>query len=131
MNATSLIQQIGAAGGRLEIVGEDIRLVRPKGVVIPQSLLQAARDAKRVDDQRSICASLWRLKFPSQWRSRTRRQTARAAGGPRRTTDEFGLANVGWSAPAGQVEKATPEQQRIALKARVARTEDQSRKFLG
>jgi hypothetical protein len=73
------------------------------------------------------------------------------------TADEFGLANVGWSAPsgsrtplagkfeppqtctdgslvidaAGQVEKATPEQQRIALKARVARTEDQSRKFLG
>jgi hypothetical protein len=28
----------------------------------------------RVDDQRSIRASLWRLKFPSQWRSRTRRR---------------------------------------------------------
>ena len=73
------------------------------------------------------------------------------------TADEFGLANVGWSAPsgsrtplagkfeppqtctdgslvidaAGQVVKATPEQQRIALSARVARTEDQSRRPLG
>ena len=73
------------------------------------------------------------------------------------TADEFGLANVGWSAPsgsrtplvgkfeppqtctdgslvidaAGQVVKATPEQQRIALRARVARTEDQSRRPLG
>jgi hypothetical protein len=46
MNAASLIQEIGAAGGRLELHGEDIRLIKPKGVVIPASLVQAARYAK-------------------------------------------------------------------------------------
>jgi hypothetical protein len=46
MSAVALIQEIGALGGRLELEGDAIRLIKPKGVVVPAGLLQAARDAK-------------------------------------------------------------------------------------
>ena len=32
MSAAALIQEIGALGGRLELDGDDIRLIKPKGV---------------------------------------------------------------------------------------------------
>jgi hypothetical protein len=46
MSAAALIQEIGALGGRLELDGDDILLIKPKGVVVPAGLLEAARDAK-------------------------------------------------------------------------------------
>ena len=46
MSAAALIQEIGALGARLELDGDDIRLIKPKGVVVPAGLLEAARDAK-------------------------------------------------------------------------------------
>jgi hypothetical protein len=46
MNATALISQISACGARFEVNGETVRVIKPRGAVIPAGLLQAAREAK-------------------------------------------------------------------------------------